>query len=333
SALFLIFMDQILKMVGASSETWNYAKTYLTIVSLCGPFVLISNCYSNVVRAEGKSKEAMMGQLLGNLLNVVLDPIMILYFKWDIAGAAIATVIGNVFGALYYVAYFLRGKSHLSISIRDFTVKDGVCTSVLSIGIPASLGSLLMSVSQIVVNSLMSGYGDMAVAGIGVAMKVTMITGMICIGFGQGIQPLLGFCIGAKLKDRFKKVMKFSVIFAFCMSLVMTLLCYMFTEEIVGVFLSEELSFGYAFDFSRILLSTSFLFGVFYVFGNALQAMGAAVSALIINLSRQGLIYIPLLFILRYFLGINGLVFAQPFADIISTFMVIVLYLKELKKC
>ena len=122
SALFLIFMDEILSLVGASPDTWDYAKSYLTIVSLGGPFVLISNCYSNVVRAEGRSSQAMMGQIIGNLLNVVLDPIMILGFGWNIAGAAIATVIGNVAGALYYILYFAGGKS---IPILPYTRYKG----------------------------------------------------------------------------------------------------------------------------------------------------------------------------------------------------------------
>lgn len=198
SALFLIFMDKILALVGASADTWDYAKTYLMIVSISGPFVLIANCYSNVIRAEGESGKAMWGQLLGNLLNVILDPIMILVFKWDITGAAIATVIGNVVGACYYIFYFLRGKSTLSIKLKDFCIRNGVASSVLIIGIPASLGSLLMSISNIIMNSQMTKYGDMAVAGVGVAMKVTMMTGMVCIGLGQGVQPLLGYCVGAK---------------------------------------------------------------------------------------------------------------------------------------
>lgn len=109
SVLFLAFMDQILAMVGADAATSGPARTYLTIVSLGGIFVVVSNCYSNVIRAEGQAGRAMMGQLLGNLLNVILDPIMILFFDWGIAGAAIATVIGNVFGAVYYIVYFLRG--------------------------------------------------------------------------------------------------------------------------------------------------------------------------------------------------------------------------------
>ena len=112
--LFLVFMDQILMLVGASPDTMGPAKTYLTIVSLGGIFVIISNCYSNIIRAEGQAGKAMMGQLIGNLLNVVLDPIMILGFGWGIAGAAVATVIGNVFGAVYYILYFRRGNSVLS---------------------------------------------------------------------------------------------------------------------------------------------------------------------------------------------------------------------------
>ena len=332
SAFFLLFMDQILTWVGASPDTWEYTKTYLTIVSFCGPFSLISNCYSNVIRAEGQSGRAMMGQLLGNLLNVVLDPLMILGLGWNIAGAAIATVIGNVVGACYYLLYFLRGKSTLSIHPRDFTLRDKVCSSVLAIGIPASLGSLLMSVSQIVVNALMTGYGDMALAAVGVAMKVTMMTGMICIGFGQGVQPLLGYCVGAGLWERFRKIMKFSLAFSFGLSAVMTGVCYMLTDQIINAFLTDPAAFDHAVQFARILLTTSFLFGVFYVLSNALQAMGAATEALIINLSRQGIIYIPALFIMNAAIGVTGLLWAQPVADLLSTAMVAALYTRTVRK-
>ncbi len=332
SAGFLLFMEQILTLIGASADTWEPAKTYLTIVALGGPFVLISNCYSNILRAEGQPNKAMVGQVLGNLLNVVLDPLMILTFRWGIAGAAIATVIGNGVGAGYYILYYLRGQSNLSIHIRDFSVKDKICANVLAIGIPASLGSLLMSVSQIVVNARMAGYSDMAVAGMGVAMKVTMITGMVCIGFGQGVQPLLGYCVGAKLWERFKKIMRFSVLFALALSTVMTGLCYLLRDSVIRVFLTDTASFDYAITFTNILLTTSFLFGVFYVLTNALQAMGAAVQALIINLSRQGIIYIPALFILQSALEANGLAWAQPVADLLSTVLVAVLYLWTSRK-
>lgn len=332
SALFLVFMDQILAMIGASAETWAYAKTYLTIVSCSGPFVLIANCYSNVIRAEGQSGKAMMGQLLGNLLNVILDPIMILALHWDITGAAVATVIGNVVGAGYYIGYFLKGESTLSIRLRDFTVKDKVASGVFVIGIPAALGNLLMSISSILMNSQMAKYGDMAVAGVGVAMKVTMMTGMVCIGLGQGVQPLLGYCVGAKNWTRYKRALRFSLQFAFALSVVLTLLCYLFTGQIVSAFLTDAAAYDYGFSFSRILLCTSFLFGVFYVLINALQACGAATESLLVNISRQGLIYIPAMFILGGIFQETGLIWAQPVADVLSLLLAVGLYRRKAKK-
>lgn len=332
SCLLLVFMDHILAMLGTSAYTWDFARDYLTIVSFGGTFVLISNCFSNILRAEGQATRAMIGQVVGNLLNVVFDPIMILGFGWNIKGAAIATVIGNTIAALYYILYFLRGKSSLSIHIKDLSIKDKICSSVLAIGVPASLASLLMSISQIIMNGIMAGYGDMAVAGSGVAMKVTMITGMLAMGVGQGVQPLLGYCVGARGWERYHKILKFSLYFSLILSVVMTIICYLFTDQIVNVFLTETSAFEYGVRFARILLTTSVFFGVFYVLTNALQAMGAAVPSFIISLSRQGIIYIPALYILNSFLGENGLIWAQPVADLLSIGLAAVLYIKTSKE-
>lgn len=332
AALILIFIDPILNLIGASADTYEYAKSYLSIIVFAGPFVLISNCYGNVVRTEGESGKAMLGLLLGNLVNVILDPIFILALGLDIKGAAIATVIGNIVGAGFYISYFLKGKSMLSIRLKDFTVKQGIAASVLAIGVPAALGDVLMSVSQIIINSQMSHYGDMSVAGMGVAMKVITITGMICMGLGQGVQPILGYCVGAKTWKRFKEVFKFTIIFALILGTVLAAICYVFTNQIVSAFLTDQTAFAYAVQFARILLSTSFLFGVFYVLVNALQAMGAATPALLISMSRQGIIFIPVLFILQAVIGMTGLVWAQPVADVSSILIAAILFGKTMKK-
>ncbi len=330
--LFLVCMDPLLSLIGASADTWELAKTYLSIVAYSGPFVLISNCFANVIRAEGESNKAMMGQLIGNLLNVILDPIMILGLGWNIAGAAIATVIGNLFGAGYYILYFLRGTSSLSIHPKDFTVGNRVCSRVLAIGVPAALGTILMSVSQILINSQMAEYGDMAIAGMGVAMKVITITGMVCMGLGQGVQPLLGYCVGARLWERFQAILKFSLTFALILGVVLTAICYLFVDQIVSVFLTDTVAFDYAVQFAKILLTTSCLFGIFYVLINTLQAMGAATASLVINLSRQGIIFIPALFLLKASLGLTGLLWAQPVADVLSLILAVTLYLGTYKK-
>ncbi|WP_448863554.1 MATE family efflux transporter, partial [Clostridium sp.] len=146
-----------------------------------------------------------------------------------------------------------------------------------------------------------------------------------------GIQPLLGYCVGSKNWKRYKESLRFSVIFGLGLSTFMTIICYVFDRQIVGVFLSDPEAFGYGVEFSRILLTTSFLFGMFYVLSNALQAMGAATSALIINMSRQGLIYIPAIFILQSIIGMDGLLWAQPVADILSVVLVVILYRVTLK--
>ena len=332
AALILIFIDPILNLIGASADTYEYAKSYLSIIVFAGPFVLISNCYGNIVRTEGESGKAMLGLLLGNLVNVILDPIFILALGLDIKGAAIATVIGNIVGAGFYISYFLKGKSMLSIRLKDFTVKQGIAASVLAIGVPAALGDVLMSVSQIIINSQMSHYGDMSVAGMGVAMKVITITGIICMGLGQGVQPILGYCVGAKTWKRFKEVFKFTIIFALIFGTVLAAICYVFTNQIVSAFLTDQTAFAYAVQFARILLSTSFLFGVFYVLVNALQAMGAATPALLISMSRQGIIFIPVLFILQAVIGMTGLVWAQPVADVLSILIAAILFGKTMKK-
>lgn len=326
AAVFCIFAEPILKALGASQDTLPLGYSYLVIVAFSGPFTMISGTFSKILTAEGQPKKAMTGISMGNLLNIILDPIFILGFHWDVAGAAIATLISNIIAAGYYLWYFLSKKSSLSIRPKDYSAKDKICSGVLSIGIPAALGSMIMGVSVMIVNSLMSGYGDMALAGSGVATKVTMVTGMLCIGIGQGVQPLLGYCVGAKNWKRYKETFRFSLIFAFIVGVIMTGLCYIFTPQIVGAFLTDNNAYDYAFRFSRILLTTSALFGIFYVFQNSLQAMGAAVPALLVNISRQGLIYIPLVYVMNSILGVNGLLWAQPVADVLSLILAVILY-------
>lgn len=331
-AVVWLFMDSILVIIGTSPDTIELARSYLVIVTAGAPFVVIANCHSNIIRAEGLATKAMIGMLIGNLLNVILDPIFILALDMGVAGAAIATVIGNVVGALYYLLHFLRKKSSLSINPKDFKTGDKICSGVLGIGIPASLTNILMSFSNVLLNGQMAQYGDLPIAAIGVATKVSMVAGMVQIGLGQGVQPLLGYSYGAGNRDRFKKTLRFSLIFSTVLGTVLTTACYIWTDGLVGIFLEDAAAFDYAVTFTRILLSTGFVFGVLYVLTNALQAIGAAIPSLILSISRQGIVYIPMLFILGAVFGMNGLVATQPAADFIALALAVILYLFISKK-
>lgn len=326
SVIFLFFIEDILHLIGASPDTFSLVYSYLSIVMGSGPFVLFSMACSGIMRAEEHASGAMTGQIIGNAINIVLDPVMILWLGWGITGAAIATVIGTVSGALYYWGYFVTGRSSLSIHIKKFKASQGIARGVFGIGIPACLDPCLMSISQMFMNSMMSAYGDMAVAAAGVAMRVNQIAGLISMGAGQGVQPLLGYCVGAQTWERYREMLKFALKFTVNMSLVLVVGCFAFTRQIVGVFLSEPEAFGYSVDFVRILLTTSLAFGVFFMFINALQAMGAGRASLILSVCRQMVIYVPVMFVFNYLFGAYGLVWALPAAEVISLAQTVISY-------
>jgi putative MATE family efflux protein len=324
--LAAIFMDDLLPVLGASADTWTPTKNYLSIILLSGPFMLVAGCFSSILRSEGQATKAMTGMLIGNITNVVLDPIMILGLGWGVVGAAIATVIGSIVGAAYYIVYFLRINSKLSINLRDFSIGDRVALNVFAIGFPASLGPMFMSLSQMTMNRLMAGFDDLAIAAAGVAAKSIMIIYMVSIGFSQGIMPLLGYCVGAKNWPRYTAILRFSVMSSTVICIAMTGLCYLSNEMIIGAFLTEDVSFDYGVRFAKILLSTAFMSGAFFSMVSAIQAMGASVPALILNVCRQGVIYIPALFALRAIAGEYGLIWAQPVSDILSLILAVVLH-------
>ena len=275
----------------------------------------------------------MLGMIIGNLANIILDPIMILGFGWNVAGAAIATVIGNVLAALFYIRHLLSKNTLLSIHPKHYLAKSGIAAGILAIGIPASLNSILMSTSNIIVNRIMQHHGDMAVAGLGVAMKVNMIVVMLLIGLGSGIQPLLGYCFGARNKARYTAVLKFSICLALGLSLVMTVICYCGAGPLVRAFLDNDNAFDYGMSFARIYIYSGPIMGILFVFINAIQSTGAALPALILSISRQGLIYLPtLLLFSKIFDSARMLAAAQPIADYLSAALAVLLFILTYRK-
>ncbi len=331
--LLFIFAVPVSRAIGASDDTIGYTSQYMRIVSTAIPFLIISSSFSNIIRAEGNANIAMMGMLIGNMINIVLDPIMILALGWDVAGAAVATVLGNIFAAVFYIRHLLSKNAMLSIHPKYYKAKERIAAGVLSIGIPASLNSIMMSLSNIIVNNIMIHYGDMAVAGLGVAMKVNMIVVMLLIGLGTGIQPVLGYCFGAGDRKRYMAILKFSLILAFGLSAVMTVICYCGAGPLVHAFLEDPDAFAYGISFARIYIYSGPVMGLLFVFINAIQSTGAALPALILSISRQGIIYLPVLFLFRsIFNSATMLAAAQPITDYLSTILAIVLFISTYRK-
>ncbi|MBD5158609.1 MAG: MATE family efflux transporter [Butyrivibrio sp.] len=331
--LILFLAEPICRIAGASDDTIGYAKEYLTIVAIGIPFLIVGNSFSNIIRSEGKAQKAMAGMIIGNMINIVLDPVMILVLGWNVAGAAIATVLGNIFASVFYVIHLLSQKSMLSISPKDYKAGNRIAANVLAIGIPASLNSMLMSISNIIVNNKMKPHGDMAVAGLGVAMKVNMIAVMLLIGLGTGIQPLLGYCFGARNRKRYIAVLKFSVILAICLSFVMSAICYFGAAPLVTAFLDDPAAFDFGFMFSRVYILSGPILGLLFVFINAIQSTGAAIPSLILSVSRQGILFIPIIFTMdKVFHTARTLALAQPITDYLATTLSIILFIITYKK-
>ena len=327
-----LFTDKLAIALGATDNSFDYAKTYLRITIGCGAFSMTANCFSNLLRAEGKAMKAMTGTLIGNLLNIVLDALFVAVFKWGVMGVAVATVIGNVVGCLYYVIFYVSGKSMLSIKLKDFSMKDGIVKDVVAIGISASLANLLVSVTTIIVNKELAGINELYVPAYGVTSKILMIVSMLGIGISAGVQPILGFCYGGKYKERFMKFLKFSVIFNTAVSIVIALCCLIFAKPIVAGLLNEAAAMDAGLHFTKIMLITVWMTGAFVVLQNTLQAMGAAMPALMASLLRQAIIYIPLLYIMKGLFGCDGIIWAQPVCDVISIVLITIMVIRKLKK-
>lgn len=316
--LFLVGMDGILKLIGASENTVGYARDYLTYIAFGGPFIMFGTAFGNILRGEGAAKESMIGNMIGTVTNIVLDPIMILGLGWGVVGAAVATVIGNMAASGFYLVYFLRKKSSLSIRLGDFKAGERIASGVMAIGIPASLNNILMSCANIVLNQVLISYGDTPVAAMGVAMKANMLLVLLQIGLCSGIQPLIGYNYGARNKKRLMQVFRFTGICAVVMGTLLTILMVAARQSIIRAFIDDSQVVAYGIQMVIALQISGPALGILFLCINTIQGMGKAVPSLVLTICRQGLVFIPAVYILNGVFGLDGVIYAQPAADFIS---------------
>lgn len=317
--LILSLIKPLIVALGSTTdEISSYAYGYLKYIALGGPVIVTSITASNLVRGEGAAKESMTGMMIGTITNIILDPIMILALDMGVAGAAIATVIGNVASVIYYAIYLMRGNSILSCNPKRFAMNDGIARNVIPIGIPAAINNLLMSFSNIILNNFIKEYGEAAVASLGIAMKVNMLIAFVQMGIGIGIQPLIGYSYGAKNMQRLKKAMRFTMLCTAIIGSVLTVIYVIFSSQIINAFNGEgnPQVTEYGVKILRALMISGPFLGIMFTFNFAFQGMGKSIPSLILSLGRQGLVFLPLLIIMSKLQGFNGIVYAQPIADL-----------------
>ena len=318
AVISVLGMEQILHLIGASENTIGFARQYLTIISIGAPTIMFSTAFANILRGEGASRESMVGNLLGTIVNIILDPVMILGLGWGVSGAALATIIGNIAACFFYISYYVRGKSMLSIHVKDFRIGEGIAASVAAIGIPASLNNILMSFANIILNQALVGYGDTPVAAMGVALKSNMLVVLLQIGLCVGIQPLIGYNYGSGNKKRLMQVFKFTGVVSVIMGMLLTLFMIIARKTMIQVFINDAEVVSYGIRMVVALQLSAPFIGILFLCINTIQGMGKALPSLVLTVCRQGLIFIPLIFILNAMLGLDGVIYAQPAADYLS---------------
>ena len=339
AATGLIFLKPILTLFGATETTMPYAIDYTSIVLMGVPFSMVSIALSNMARTDGHPRMSMYGILIGAALNTVLDPIYIFVLDWGVKGAAIATVTAQFVSTVVLCYYFLR-KGNMRFTRRYMKPVGRVWYKIFSLGISSGITSLVACIMQVVMNNSLVYYGnqteitgDVALSAMGIVMKIAMILASVCIGFGIGAQPILGFNLGAKKYTRVRHTYLLAVSIATGSILIGWAVCQLAPHLVLSLFGKENQTFtDFAVRCLRIYLGGIFCAGFQIVSTNYFQATGQPLKASLLSMLRQLILLIPLLLILPLFFGLNGLLYAGPCADIGSAVIVALFILPEMRK-
>lgn len=336
SVFCLVFLEDILVIFGATSTVLDYAVDYMSIILLGSVFLAIGTGMNNFIRAEGSPKIAMRTMIIGAITNIILDYVFIFIFNWGIKGAAFATVISYIVTSICVLFYFFSKKSSLKIKANNLKLNKSTTLQIIKLGIPTFTIQITSSIQHLILNRSLSRYGgELALAAIGIIMSVTTFLVMPAMGIGQGAQPILGFNKGAKEYNRVKDTLKLSIVSATTVIAIGFVISKIWPAQIVSIFNKNPRLIEMGVHGMGIFFKFIPLVGVQMLGSNYFQAVGKANKATILGLSRQIFIFIPLLIILPYYWGLEGVWWSAPLSDIgafIFTGVWLLFELKELNK-
>lgn len=332
--VIMIFLNPILKLLGATKSIMPYAISYASIYVVSSIFNIFNVTMTNIVTSEGAAKTTMCAMLLGALLNMILDPIFIYTFGLGVRGASIATAISQIASTLVYVGYILSKKSIFSFRINECCFSKEIFSEILKIGIPTLIFQLLTSLAITLTNMEATKYGDSVIAGMGAVTRITSLGSLVVFGFIKGFQPIAGYNFSSKNYDKLHIAIKTSILWTTIFCVVLGLILVLFPKSIISQFTSGDILL--IENGSKALRANGFsfmLFGFYTVYSTLFLALGKAKEGGFLGMCRQGVCFIPIILIIPVFYGLNGILYAQPIADlmaaIIAGFMSIRLH-KEL---
>ena len=316
--LGLIFVDDLIGLMGTAEPVASYAKQYLRIVFLGNPLIIVGMLFNNTIRSEGNTRYAMYSMVLPAILNVFLDPLFIFGFKMGMAGAAWATVTGQLVTFLWVMRYYLTGKrSLIELKFNKMPLRWEIDREILSVGASEFVRQGALTVANSILMNQISRYGSpQHIAAFSIMMKVSSLAVMPIFGLGQGMQPIVGYCWGAGLYQRARKTIELALGAVFTITLVGEVFLLTFPHVFARAFTDDAEVIRLTVWGVRILQSTFAIVG-FQVIGTVVfQAVGFAGPALFLSMSRQVIFFIPALLFLPRFLGVTGVFASYPVADV-----------------
>lgn len=318
TVVLLVFRTPVLKLLGTDASTFQYAGEYYTWIAVGAASIILGLVPSNILRTEGLATQAMAGSILGSIVNIILDPVFIFGLGQGAAGAAMATVIGNVIADVYYIYVMKKKAKRLSVSMKEIKIPGTMIRDILVIGIPASITNLMQSIMIMITNHYLIAYGTDKVAAMGIALKANMISAFILVGFAFGGQPLVGYNYGAKNKKRLKEILRFAYLFEAGLALVFTILTSVFAPAVIKIFMNQSDIIKNGAMMLRFQQLGMVFMAVTLVSTCVCQSVGSAAGAFVLSISRQGVLYAVLLIVLNGIFGYTGIIATQACADVLT---------------
>jgi len=324
--------DMWLRLMGASETVLPYAREYMSIILLAVPFKTMAMAQSSLIRAEGNARVPMTGMIIGAVLNIILDAIFIILLDMGIRGAALGTLIASLVTVLYFMSYYLSGKSFLKIHTKSLVIEWGILGAILAIGIAAFASLSASSLTVVFINRALATFGgDVAISAYGLLNRIMMFAFLPGIVIAQGLQPILGFNYGAKRYDRVLQAIKIAVIAATTFSIIVFLAVYFAPEVFVRVFTTDGEVIAVGSYAAKRIFFLRYLIGFIIVGSTVFQAMGKAPQAFVTAIARPVLFLLPLVFILPKYWQLDGVWLAFPITDVLTFVLVLVLIIPQIR--
>ncbi|WP_028856993.1 MATE family efflux transporter [Psychrilyobacter atlanticus] len=329
----ILFLDDILLLFGATANNINYAKDYMSIIFFATTFQLLFIGMNNIMRGEGNPKAAMKMSIIGCGLNILLDPLFIFTLGMGIKGAAIATVISNVLVAILQIRHFLNGDSNIKLKLKNLKLKKEILLGIASIGIAPFIMQMSNSIVVIFINKNLNIYGgDIAIAAYGIINSISVLMYMPIVGIYQGSQPILGYNHGAKNFKRVRETYKLSLLVAMSISAIGFFAAIFLPHLLISPFINNDQTlFELTTNATKIFFSMTLFMGFHMIGSSYFQTVGKAKITTAINIIRQFILMLPLLYFLPKYYGVNGVWLAVPITDFTLALITSHFVIKEFK--